>query len=67
VLRAFREKNVAALEGDWTSKDPLITAELAKYHRAAVPFNLIWIPGKADPVILPELLTPSAVLGALPK
>jgi thiol:disulfide interchange protein DsbD len=67
VLRAFREKHVAALEGDWTSKDPQITAELAKYHRAAVPFNLVWIPGRADPVILPELLTPSAVLGALPK
>jgi thiol:disulfide interchange protein DsbD len=40
---------------------------LAKYHRAAVPFNLVWIPGRVDPVILPELLTPSAVLGALPK
>jgi thiol:disulfide interchange protein/DsbC/DsbD-like thiol-disulfide interchange protein len=67
VLKAFREKHVAALEGDWTNKDPMITTELAKYHRAAVPFNLIWVPGSADPVILPELLTASAVLGALPK
>jgi DsbC/DsbD-like thiol-disulfide interchange protein/cytochrome c biogenesis protein CcdA len=67
VLKAFREKHVATLEGDWTNKDPQITTELAKYHRAAVPFNLIWVPGSADPVILPELLTPSAVLGALPK
>ena len=67
VLKAFREKHVAALEGDWTNKDPRITEELAKYHRGAVPFNLVWIPGKADPVILPELLTPSAVLAALPK
>jgi thiol:disulfide interchange protein DsbD len=67
VLRAFREKHIATLRGDWTSKDPLITAELAKYHRAAVPFNVIWSPGRADPIILPELLTPSAVLDAIPK
>jgi thiol:disulfide interchange protein DsbD len=67
VLRAFRERHIATLRGDWTSKDPLITAELAKYHRAAVPFNVIWSPGRADPIILPELLTPSAVLDAIPK
>jgi thiol:disulfide interchange protein DsbD len=67
VLRAFREKNIATLRGDWTTKDPQITAELEKYHRAAVPFNLIWAPGRADPIILPELLTPSVVLNAIPK
>lgn len=67
VLRAFREKHIATLRGDWTNKDPQITAELAKYHRAAVPFNVLWLPGRADPVILPELLTPSAVLEALAK
>jgi DsbC/DsbD-like thiol-disulfide interchange protein/cytochrome c biogenesis protein CcdA len=67
VLKEFRDKHVATLEGDWTNRDPQITTELAKYHRAAVPFNLIWIPGRADPVTLPELLTPSAVLDALPK
>jgi len=65
VLRAFREKNIATLRGDWTNKDPEITAELARYHRAAVPFNLIWLPGRIEPVILPELLTPSAVLDAV--
>jgi thiol:disulfide interchange protein/DsbC/DsbD-like thiol-disulfide interchange protein len=62
VLRVFHERNIATLEGDWTNKDPLITAELAKYHRAAVPFNLVWLPGKPDPVVLPELLTPKVVL-----
>ncbi len=37
VLRVFRDKNIATLRGDWTNKDPLITAELAKYQRAAGP------------------------------
>jgi thiol:disulfide interchange protein/DsbC/DsbD-like thiol-disulfide interchange protein len=67
VLKEFRERNIATLRGDWTNKDPKITAELAKYRRAAVPFNLIWVPGYADPILLPELLTPSVVLGAIPK
>jgi thiol:disulfide interchange protein DsbD len=65
VLRTFRDEHIATLRGDWTNRDPLITAELAKYNRSAVPFNLIWVPGKTDPVILPELLSPETVLGAL--
>jgi thiol:disulfide interchange protein DsbD len=65
VLRVFREKNVATLRADWTSKDPEITAELAKYHRSAVPFNLVWIPGRPAPIILPSLLTPGIVLDAV--
>jgi thiol:disulfide interchange protein DsbD len=65
VLKQIRDKHIATLRGDWTNKDPLITAELAKYHRAAVPFNVIWFPGRTAPVILPELLTPSIVLNAI--
>lgn len=65
VLRQFAEKKVATLRADWTNKDPRITAALASYNRSAVPFNLIWLPGKPDPVILPELLTPATVLDAL--
>ncbi|HND61380.1 MAG TPA: protein-disulfide reductase DsbD family protein [Opitutaceae bacterium] len=65
VLDYFRDKKIATLRGDWTNKDPQITAELAAYQRSAVPFNLIWMPGKSEPVILPELLTPDTVLNAL--
>jgi thiol:disulfide interchange protein/DsbC/DsbD-like thiol-disulfide interchange protein len=65
VLKLIRDKHIATLRGDWTNKDPLITAELAKYHRAAVPFNVIWFPGRTAPVILPELLTPSIVVNAI--
>ena len=55
------------LRGDWTNQDARITAELARYQRAAVPFNLIWMPGQDAPVILPEILTPGIVLDALKK
>jgi thiol:disulfide interchange protein DsbD len=65
VLRTLADRKVVLLRGDWTNRDPRITEELARYRRSAVPFNLIWFPGKDQPVILPELLTPSIVLGAL--
>jgi thiol:disulfide interchange protein DsbD len=65
VLKTFRERRVATLRADWTNRDPLITAELKRWERAAVPFNLIYLPGAAEPAVLPELLTPSIVLDAL--
>ena len=67
VLKYFADKKIATLRGDWTNRDPRITAELAAYNRSAVPFNLIWMPGKNDPVILPELLSAGTVLDALKK
>ncbi len=65
VLKAFRDKNVVTLRADWTDEDPKITAELAKWNRSAVPFNLVYLPGQPAPVVLPELLTPGIVLDAL--
>lgn len=65
VLKEFADRKVATLRADWTNKDPRITAELAKYQRSAVPFNVVWKPGAAEPVILPELLTPRIVLEAV--
>ena len=65
VLRYFAENRIATLRADWTNQDPRITAELARFQRSAVPFNVIWKPGREEPVILPELLTPGMVLDAL--
>jgi thiol:disulfide interchange protein DsbD len=65
VLKTFRDQKVATLRGDWTNRDPKITAELARWKRAAVPFNLLYLPGRAEPKVLPELLTPGVVLDAL--
>ncbi len=65
VLDEFGAKGVVLFKADWTNRDALITAELAKWNRSAVPFNLIYAPGKPEPVVLPELLTPGLVLDAL--
>lgn len=65
VKAFFRDQNVVTLKADWTNQDPAITAELAKWNRSAVPFNLVYLPGQSEPTILPEILTPSIVLEAL--
>jgi thiol:disulfide interchange protein DsbD len=62
ILAELKKKNVVLLRGDWTNRDPKITAELARWNRSAVPFNLIYAPGKPEPVVLPELLTPGKVI-----
>ena len=62
----IRENNIATLRADWTNSDPLITAELEKWGRSAVPFNLVHRTGAgtAKPIELPEVLTPAIVLDA---
>ena len=64
VRKLLEDRNVALLKADWTNADPKITAELAKWNRSAVPFNLVYLPGGAEPLPLPEILTPSDVLEA---
>jgi thiol:disulfide interchange protein len=65
VKNYFRDRKIATLKADWTNADPHITAELAKWNRSAVPFNLVYVPGKSEPKSLPEILAPGIVLGAL--
>ena len=63
--RAFKKHNVAYLKADWTKKDPVIAADLAKYGRAGVPLYLVYGVKGGEPVILPAILTEGAVVKAL--
>ena len=67
VLRAFANKDVAALRADWTNHDPRIAKALAAHGRSAIPFNLLYLPGQPDPVLFPVILTPGSVLQALDR
>ncbi len=54
--------------GDFTYEDPVIAAELKKYGRAGVPLVIVFpADPQANPIVLPELLTPGIVLEALDK
>ena len=63
VIDAMRKKNVVYLKGDWTNQDPEITAMLERFGRSGVPLYLYYPPGggSGEPVILPQILTPSEV------
>jgi thiol:disulfide interchange protein DsbD len=66
VQEVFRNKGVTLMKGDWTNRDPAITQALASFGRAGVPLYVVYNskPGSAEPVILPQLLTPSVVQSA---
>jgi thiol:disulfide interchange protein len=67
VVKAFRERGVALLRADWTARDPAIARALAGFRRAGVPVYVLYGRGGAEPVLLPEVLTPGIVLAALEK
>ncbi len=58
VQDAFDKVGVVTLVGDWTNGDPAITRALAEHGRNSVPLYLWYAPGKAEPEILPQILTP---------
>lgn len=64
VVERVIDQDIVLLKADWTDFDPQITEELARYQRNAVPFNLVYGPSLDDPMILPEVLTPSIILDA---
>jgi len=66
VRQAFAARGIVALKGDWTTQNPEITALLQQFGRSGVPLYLLY-GGKGEPVILPQILTPTSVLDALGK
>jgi len=65
VKSAFAAKNVAYLVADWTNQNPEITALLKENGRSGVPLYLYYAPGAKAPIILPQILTESVVMGTL--
>lgn len=56
---------VRVMRGDWTRPDPAIAAFLAAHGRVGIPFNAVYGPGAPQGIVLPELLSESAVLEAI--
>ncbi len=65
VAGEMQRLGVLRLRADWTQRDPAITAALASHGRNGVPLYLLYLPGEAQPQLLPEILTPGIVLEAL--
>ena len=65
----FARTNTVILVADWTRRDDVIAAELARHGRSGVPLYLVYAPGTndVDPQILPPLLTYGILEKALEK
>jgi thiol:disulfide interchange protein DsbD len=67
VRKAFADANVVLLRADWTQHDEAIAQALASLGRSGVPAYALYVPGEANPRLLPEVLTPGIVTDALNK
>ena len=67
VNKRLTTPGVVAMQADWTQPDDRIARFLAANDRYGIPFNAVYGPGAPDGIVLPELLSESAVLEALAK
>ncbi len=67
VQKAFADANVALLRADWTQHDESIAQALTALGRDGVPAYALYAPGQNSPQLLPEVLTPGIVTGAIEK
>lgn len=66
VKNTFQQQGITYLKGDWTNKDPQITAFLKKFNRSGVPLYVFYPAGNAaNPHELPQILTPDLVVAAV--
>jgi len=63
VQQAFKDHDVAVLEGDWTDGDPVLGRFIQAHNRAGVPLYLYYAPGAAEPQVLPQVLTKAMLIG----
>jgi thiol:disulfide interchange protein DsbD len=67
IQQDFKNKNVVLVKADYTNKDEVIGQWLQMFGKAGVPTYVLYIPGKENPIILPEILTNEIVRNALNK
>jgi thiol:disulfide interchange protein len=66
VTAGLKRDGVVTLKGDWTNRSAAIAEELKRYGRSGVPLYLLYPARIEDPtIVLPQILTPAIVLGAL--
>jgi thiol:disulfide interchange protein DsbD len=64
VQSALAARHVALLVGDWTNRNPAITAFLAAHHRDGVPLY-VYVSPTGTAQTLPQLLTPNIIERAI--
>jgi thiol:disulfide interchange protein DsbD len=65
VQQAFAASGVTYLKGDWTRQDPAITEFLRQNGRDGVPLYVFYPAHGGQPIMLPQILTESLMLGLI--
>ena len=66
VSKKLKDNNVVKMKADWTRNDPEITTLLREFGRNGVPLYVLYGTDTVEaPQVLPQLLTPGAILEAL--
>jgi thiol:disulfide interchange protein len=64
VRRRLHGSGIVLVRADWTKRDEAIASALNELGRDGVPTYVLYLPGQPA-MVLPEVLTPGIVLGAL--
>ena len=67
MKKLLQSDDIVSLRADWTLPDEEISSYLYSFGRFGIPFNVVYGPGKSDPIILPELLSSKDITSALEK
>jgi suppressor for copper-sensitivity B len=65
VAAALDNTKIITMRADWTKPSNLIANYLASFNRFGIPFNVVYGPNSPSGVVLPELLSNSAVFAGL--
>lgn len=66
VRTAMERHEVTTMKADWTDGDERIRKKLESFGKSGVPLYLVYNPKQPEePAVLPEVLTPSRVVGAI--
>jgi thiol:disulfide interchange protein DsbD len=65
VQQAFAASGVTYLKGNWTRQDPAITEFLRQNGRDGVPLYVFYPAHGGQPIMLPQILTESLMLGLI--
>lgn len=65
VAEVLNNSKVITMRADWTKPNTQIANYLASFNRFGIPFNVIYGPNSPSGVVLPELLSNSAVFAGL--
>lgn len=65
IQEDIKKLGIALLKADWTDYDPVISQTLKnEFQTEAVPLNVLYLPGRDKPIVLPNLLTVANVRAA---